>query len=276
MLSNDPLYSTITIPENREFQIKQFTRKNDDFWYIRNHYHDIYEIVLYEEIHGSVYINGCKNKIGRSRLLYLPPYAVHGFDLEPMTNSYTVLHMSPLLLDSGHRNLVLPSSPVLLEMNENDYDMINKLLIWGGSKRYSYNIRHETVIMILLWIIEQSPHPALFGKDSINFTQMLKLIDKQENYEIRISDAARICNMSRSSFCEHFKRQFGTSFNRFLQEKRIEKSHYLLINTNKSCTDIAAELEFSDASHFSKLFRKHTGVLPGDYRKSLAELKRGS
>jgi len=271
MFSNDPLYSTITLPEKREFQIKQFTRKNDEYWHIRNHYHDIYEIVLYEEIHGYVYINGFKTTISRDKLLYLPPYAVHGFDLQPKTNSYTVLHLSPLFLNHREEITSLPSSPMVLNMEEYSYDMVSSLFNWGGEKRFPHSVRHETILMILLWIIEQNSHSDAFESDSRSFTRMLKLIDRQKNYTIKVEDAAHICNMSRSSFCDHFKKQFGTSFNRFLQEKRIEKSQYLLINTKKSCTEIAADLEFSDASHFSRLFKKHTGILPGEFRKRLID-----
>jgi AraC-like DNA-binding protein/quercetin dioxygenase-like cupin family protein len=269
MLSNDPLYSAIAISEYKEFQIKQFTRRNDEYWHIRNHYHDIYEIVLYEEIHGYVYLNGDKTEIRRNKLLYLPPYAVHGFDLLPETNSYIVLHLSPLFINYREAILSLPSYPVLLEMEEGNYDMISKLLQWGEEKKFPYSIRQETILMILLWITDQDPHLSTFEKDSGIFTRLLKFIDKQKEYNIKVVDAAQICNMSRSSFCDHFRKQFGTSFNKFLQEKRIEKSQYLLINTDKSCTEIAAELDFSDASHFSKLFRKHTGILPGDFRRRI-------
>lgn len=238
-------------------------------WHIRNHYHDIYEIVLYEEIHGYVYLNGDKNEISRNKLLYLPPYAVHGFNLQPETNAYIVLHLSPLFLNDRWGSLSLPSYPALLEMEEYYYDMITRLLQWGREKIFPYSIRQETVSMLLLWISEQTPRFAAFKSDSGSFIQLFKLIDKQKNYSVGVSDAAELCNMSRSSFCDHFRKQFGTSFSRFLQEKRIEEAQYLLINTDKSCTAIAAELEFSDASHFSKLFRKQTGILPGDFRKRL-------
>lgn len=269
MNSNDPLYSTIVIPENREFQIKQFTRKNMESWHIRNHYHDIYEIVLYEEIHGCVYLNGEKKGIYRNKLLYLPPYSVHGFDLQPKINTYIVLHLSPLFLNNKEKSLTLPSCPILLDMEDYNYDMINQLLRWGKEKLFSCNMRQETINMILLWITEQNPNTATFKRDSGDFTRLLKLIDKQKNFKIRVEDAAKLCNMSRSSFYDHFKKQFGTSFTNFLLEKRIEQAQYLLIKTDKSCTEISADLEFSDASHFSKIFRKQTGILPGDFKKRL-------
>ena len=268
MYSNDPLYSMITIPENREFQVKRFTRKNEEYWNIRNHYHDIYEIVLYDQIHGYANLNGEKKRISRKTLLYLPPYAVHGFDLAPNINTYTVLHLSPLFLNRKEESITPPTSPGVLKIDEEDHDMITRLLLWGKDKKQANRIRREAVVMILIWLLEKDPQFKSVKKQTENFTRLLKIIDKEKNYNIRLTEAAQLCNMSRSSFCEHFRTQFGTSFNNFLQEKRIEDAQHLLIYSCKSCTEIAVDLEFSDASHFSKLFKKYTGMLPGDFKKS--------
>jgi AraC-like DNA-binding protein len=265
--NKDPLYNTIKLPENSEFQINRFIHRNKGFWHIKNHYHDIYEIVLYEEISGHVYLNGNKKVIRRDKLLYLPPYAVHGFDLEQKTNVYTVLHLSPLFLSNRELNPSLSAIPLVLDLDEYSHNFITQLFQWSREDRASLSIRKESILMILLWIADQSGDSFSGRKSGKDFTQLFKLIDTQKKYTIKVGDAACFCNMSRSSFHDHFKRQFGMSFNEFIQEKRIEEAQHLLINTDKTCTEISAALEFSDASHFTKLFKKKTGHLPRFFRR---------
>jgi len=43
----------------------------------------------------------------------------------------------------------------------------------------------------------------------------------------------------------------------------------LLIYTDKTAKEIAYEVGFEDASHLSRLFKKHTSFSPSDFKKQL-------
>ncbi|WP_053780413.1 AraC family transcriptional regulator [Paenibacillus xylanivorans] len=52
-----------------------------------------------------------------------------------------------------------------------------------------------------------------------------------------------------------------------INETRIAKAQYLLIETEKSVADIAEQTGFTNSSYFYRMFKKFNGVTPNDYRR---------
>ena len=66
-----------------------------------------------------------------------------------------------------------------------------------------------------------------------------------------------------------FKKETGMNLNRFIRVVRMEKAKELLDqNKDASIQDIALCVGYDDAYHFSKLFKKHFGQSPSQYRKA--------
>lgn len=63
-----------------------------------------------------------------------------------------------------------------------------------------------------------------------------------------------------------FRRTFGCSVGQYLRRLRLEEASRLLLATDRSITEVALATGYSDQSHFSNAFRRHTGVPPGRYR----------
>ena len=53
----------------------------------------------------------------------------------------------------------------------------------------------------------------------------------------------------------------------YIQTERINTACSLLLNTDLSVSDIAAQTGYDNFAYFSKAFRKHTGETPSSYRK---------
>jgi AraC family transcriptional regulator len=66
-----------------------------------------------------------------------------------------------------------------------------------------------------------------------------------------------------------FKQSFGLPPHRYLSSLRMEKATSLLADPATSVTQIAFNLGFSETSSFTSAFRKHTGLTPTAYRRSL-------
>jgi AraC-like DNA-binding protein len=54
-----------------------------------------------------------------------------------------------------------------------------------------------------------------------------------------------------------------------IQERLILEAKRLFHYTDKSAKEIAQELGFEDAAHFSRFFKNHMNVSPSDFRKTL-------
>ncbi len=56
---------------------------------------------------------------------------------------------------------------------------------------------------------------------------------------------------------------------RIIHERIILEAKRLLIYTEKSAKEIAYEIGFDDASHLSRMFKKHTSLSPSEFKKKL-------
>ena len=58
-----------------------------------------------------------------------------------------------------------------------------------------------------------------------------------------------------------------------IHERIVLETKRLLIYTDKTAKEIAYEVGFEDASHLSRLFKKHTSQSPSDFKKQLSSSK---
>ncbi|KPJ91618.1 MAG: hypothetical protein AMJ53_11265 [Gammaproteobacteria bacterium SG8_11] len=64
--------------------------------------------------------------------------------------------------------------------------------------------------------------------------------------------------------------QSGVSYQEVIDQARFESAAELIRNTNLKLTDIAFELGYSDAGHFTRAFRRWAGMTPREYRRFYA------
>ncbi|MDQ0060879.1 helix-turn-helix domain-containing protein [Paenibacillus harenae] len=69
-----------------------------------------------------------------------------------------------------------------------------------------------------------------------------------------------------------FRRETGFSLTDYLVRLRITKARVELEKTNNRISDIAVAVGYANFSHFSKLFKKMTGLTPQEYRKKYQEV----
>jgi AraC-like DNA-binding protein len=63
------------------------------------------------------------------------------------------------------------------------------------------------------------------------------------------------------------------NFGEYIRKIRIDKAVDLIQNSNYSLTKIAYLTGFSDQSHFTRIFKQHTGKNPSAYKKELQKSK---
>jgi YesN/AraC family two-component response regulator len=99
----------------------------------------------------------------------------------------------------------------------------------------------------------------------------LAIVHVAKHFSRRISESevARLCDMSPSRFCREFKGTFGVTFVEYLTTYRVQQAKRLLENPGMAVGDLALSIGFDDPSYFSRVFRKHAGVSPSEYRQAV-------
>jgi AraC-like DNA-binding protein len=95
----------------------------------------------------------------------------------------------------------------------------------------------------------------------------IRYMEEHLSEEISRDDAAKVACLSPTHFSRVIKQTFGQSFTDLLAKMRIDKAREMLYLTEKSIIQISLDCGFSDQSYFTKVFKKHTGQTPGEYRR---------
>ena len=77
---------------------------------------------------------------------------------------------------------------------------------------------------------------------------------------------AAVAHISEAHFIRSFRAVFGETPHRYLQRRRVERSMFLLRETDRRVTDICFDVGFTSRGTFVRTFREIVGETPSDYR----------
>ena len=125
------------------------------------------------------------------------------------------------------------------------------------------------------------PHPEAlwFREIKSSLVQRAILLMEEQSLEQRtvVSEVAARLGVSIKTLVRAFQKSLNLSPAAFIRALRMAYGRWELLNTDKAIGCIASEHGFSDAAHFTRLFRKYYGVTPAKardvrFRKSSREL----
>src|SRR5882672_6989878 len=91
-------------------------------------------------------------------------------------------------------------------------------------------------------------------------------MDRTYAQPLDVPSMASIACVSEAHFIRIFRATFGETPHRYLQRRRVERSMFLLRETERSITDICLDVGFSSLGTFSRTFRDIVGEAPSNYR----------
>ena len=107
--------------------------------------------------------------------------------------------------------------------------------------------------------------------ESMLFARIDQLLD-QRHGRITNKELSEILNYNGSYLGRIVKKYTGQSLFEYSTSFAMEYAAKQLAGSEKSVADIAAELNFSNRSHFYKLFKERYGMTPMQYKKGEAKL----
>lgn len=91
-------------------------------------------------------------------------------------------------------------------------------------------------------------------------------ISKHLYQEISLSELAEFIGLSHKYLSALFHKKVGLTLTEYINSKKVEEAKHLLMSTNHSILDISDWLGFHDQSHFTKIFKKFTGITPKKFK----------
>lgn len=133
---------------------------------------------------------------------------------------------------------------------------------------------------ILKEMSESKKHETISTSDFINETiydtaridKVISFLNKNYTRNISLEEIASFAAMNTSAFCRYFKSKTGKSFKNYILDMRIGFACKLLLMEDSSISQLSSECGFDTISHFNKTFKKNTGYVPSQYRKTMLGL----
>ena len=248
------------------------TSRYDQSWRNPLHSHAFSEVFCITGGKGYFMVRGQKCPVEKGHLLIVNPQVEHGeFSSEANPLEYTVLGIEGLqftpsaVQQDGLPAIHIPqaSSSILQCM-----DMLRDEIQHSrpGQEAICQNLLNVIILMILRQKDMRLSITA-FNNVSSECFSVKEYIDTHFKDPITLDLLARQTHQNKYYIAHTFKEAFGVSPIKYLMERRVEESKYLLEETDLSIGQIGSIIGFSSSSHYSQAFRRSTNLSPNEFRK---------
>jgi len=142
----------------------------------------------------------------------------------------------------------------------------------GEFDLFSMNVQLHGLLLLFYLSAElsqnrstETPEPKLSRSDVMRWVKF----HLTQNYAspISLEQLAQHFEISTANLSRLFRHEFGVGFSRYLTELRLESAVALLNSTSLPISEVAMRCGFSTSCYFIRIFRRHFGVTPKDYRR---------
>ena len=143
----------------------------------------------------------------------------------------------------------------------------------------AYNKHSEIILkgllhkLILIFLNERSKKGALKLPDSNKkqkcLTNEIAYVKSHLSESPSLPDTAEHIHVSASYLSKVFINQLHTPYSVFILNEKILYAQKLLVNTKMGMSEIADKSGFSSSAYFSDCFKRHVGITPLRFRKSM-------
>lgn len=142
----------------------------------------------------------------------------------------------------------------------------------GEFDLFSMNVQLHGILMLFYLSAERSgPRSAEMSEPKLSRSDLMRRVKFHltQNYAspVSLEKLAQRFEISAANLSRLFRHEFGVGFSRYLTELRLESAVALLNSTALPISEVAMRCGFSTSGYFIRIFRRHFGVTPKDYRR---------
>jgi len=260
---------------------------------IAEHSHDFYEMIYVRRGHGTHYIEGKPFPIRAGDLYVISPrerhhYAPAGDGLRIVN----VLWLPTLVHDLLRADATLGSTLQLLYIEPvlRRGKRFSHHLHLTGSLAYRVEVlldemkreqaseapgshlllRHLFCALLVLLSRAheaQKPGELTHASQQTTVARAIEYIEAHHTTLVKVSDVAAYVALSPSRLSHIFKQHMQCGIIEYLHEYRLSRICAGLLNSDVAVQEIAQEVGYSDLRFFHRVFRRHTGCNPTQYRQ---------
>jgi AraC family cel operon transcriptional repressor len=244
----------------------------------RLHHHDFFEIFLVADGQIEHHINGIDERLTRGTLVFIRPQDTHCF--RQYTGDECVLINLAFLertfdalvtfLSINPDQLRTPTQPPTARLDGPARRALQgELQGWGRNAYGDKDQARQRLRALLATVIshhfvgdavkEAAPLPSWIQ-------ELVREMQKPENFVEGRDALLRLANRTPAYVGRSMKAYLSVTPSQFINDLRLDYATDLLLQTDRSPTEIAFDVGFNNLSHFYHLFKERWGSSPNQYR----------
>lgn len=260
---------------------------NEGYTNTPHHWHEDIEIIYLVEGNVKVGINNDIYHLEVGDILIIGSGEIHYFFKQREFSNRAVIQFRMSIYDTflsgtkdksiikpmfNHSKLLTRGSELHALMEKQIRELIHEYSEAKGGYKLILKARLYDLAGILL---RHMPKEEYSVKDESRQKEKLEKLDKvfqyvEKNYQnhITLEEISKVSGFSKYYFTRFFKENTGMTFLDYLNNFRIMKSEWYLMDEKESIIEVAFKSGFNSVKTFNRVFKNLKGCTPMEYRKA--------
>jgi AraC-like DNA-binding protein len=252
------------------------------------HRHAFCHIVLFTKGSGSHTIDFERFKVVPGQIYFMIPGQVHSWDFKGAVDGY-VVNFSEALFQSSSVNWhffeqFLFFSGVakdgVVQLDAKTFPIVKSILQRvvndvRAHDEFTFDLVRSLLTELFITVSRTLSKKAKTSAphSQLTLSNFRKLVDRHYA-EMRLpKEYAAMLYVTPNHLNALCRDLLGKSAGEVIRERILLEAKRLLVNLQSNISEIAAQLDFADSSHFTKFFKKYSGQTPEEFRKHFTDLK---
>lgn len=247
------------------------------------HWHNSIEILYVLKGKLNVTIDSDEYELIEKDIEIINLDEAHMISSDDKDNRVLIFHVDPFFFEkyySDIKNLFFFTNTTDEKAQESEqYDelraFLSKIVCEEVQKQDSYDEEIESILIDLLYHLINNFHYLMYEKENLKenedqferYHRITKYIFNNYDNNITLQDIAKKEFLSTHYLSHEIKDATGYSFTDLVNLTRVEEASKLLLDTDKTISEISEDVGFSHTRYFNKHFKIHYKYTPLQYRK---------
>jgi AraC family transcriptional activator of pobA len=284
-----PVYSICSInggdKRTESFMAARFADYVSERGYLlQPHGHSFYHLVLFTDGGGEQSIDFSPFPVKAGQIYFMTPGQVHSWNFKGTVDGYIVNFTGELFNDQSRNNPGLNlfsffsgnKSDQVLQLNRQTKEAaiaIFETLLAEAKQGGNFHADMLRSLLVQLFItVSRQVNPertALQGRPGSIMIRNFKSLVNTHYHELKLpSDYAALLYVTPNYLNSLSKDLLGKPAGEVIRDRIMLEAKRLLVNADKTISEIAAALQFPDNSYFTKFFKKYAEKTPEEFRKT--------
>lgn len=247
---------------------------------------DYFEIIFFKKANGALILNQNQIEVFDNSIVFISAFQKRLWKLDKDHLEFTALFFQEDFLNQFFADKVFTyrllyfyqfECPLLMPASVSELEKYCGMLTEIKKELVDTKPDSVHIIRSLLYYLLQTLnrgfaeiHNVSLDKPDNNYAYQFKMMmERHIREKQRVNDYAEMLGISRISLNKAVKKQFSLNASDLIKQRLLVEVQNLLVHSNKTVSEIAFELGFSEPNHLMRFFKKMTNQTSSEFLGSL-------